>query len=580
MSVTLPSAHAGPGTDPPPTEFELKFSAAADAVIAEHKTGYQWGPVDELLQSELSEELGPNGTTRCKQAKGSGRAANVLTESNDKNIDLYLVFIHTPYTVAQFLRAAENRIGRFPNVRTVAVAAKHGGVWRVESIIEREGVGLAERIRSHFPLVQEGGVHLVKGPAITELEVPELERPDEEVFASAIASRPTLLDKLNLLANELLKLAQESGVSLDATVATDLLSCALSAQMLLFAGPSGTGKSTLARLLARFLTTDEMCGILNAKRGWGSPEDAVGYYSPLSEQFAQTSDTSVLTDLHEACADAVLKKGDSADSAPVPVLIVEEANLSVIEGYLAPVVHGLSSPSVPYLRWPLHAQREGALDTDDALNLPPTLLFGPWPRVFGTINVDANSAAPAHKVTARTAVVLLEPASFIDVDKEATRLALPRPDSLPSGSQAVPYAGDPESARLKCQPERLRELIQALATLLTNAGGDKALVPSIRDLYRSANYMAYYDLLTGQDTDPAVISRRAAENAILHFVLPQLSAEDFSRVLRNLTATVLEPPSTDADVAGGLLAPRIERLAASLEGALFSDTVDFWAALS
>ena len=126
----------------------------------------------------------------------------------------------------------------------------------------------------------------------------------------------------------------------------------------------------------------------------------------------------------------------------------------------------------------------------------------------------------------------------------------------------------------------VRGFLQALVGLLDEAGRGKRLVPSRRDLDRSINYIAYYNLLADPDADRSIIYSRAAENALMHFILPQLSAGDFSQVLRNLMDMNLEPASVDANTVGGLLKPRIERLSESVQGALFSDTVDFWAALS
>jgi hypothetical protein len=72
---------AGPSQGEP-TQFELNVSERADAIVAAGKTGYAWNPVDELLKQELDVS-----STRCKQANNSGRAANVLTESNDKDVE-------------------------------------------------------------------------------------------------------------------------------------------------------------------------------------------------------------------------------------------------------------------------------------------------------------------------------------------------------------------------------------------------------------------------------------------------------------------------------------------------------------
>ena len=44
---------------------------------------------------------------------------------------------------------------------------------------------------------------------------------------------------------------------------------------------------------------DEAIAVLEARSGWSGPEDAFGYYSSLTSQFAQTPDTPKLVALHE-----------------------------------------------------------------------------------------------------------------------------------------------------------------------------------------------------------------------------------------------------------------------------------------
>jgi energy-coupling factor transporter ATP-binding protein EcfA2 len=579
--VTLPTPEPGAARPaivlPEATDLERRVSLAADAVIAQGKTGYNWGSVDTILSRGLAAELGPDGTTRCKQANNSGRAANVLTESNDKDIDLYMVFARAPYSAKKFRRVAVDRIKRFPKLRTVAIAEKDkSGIWRVMSLVERAGVNLAQRIRRHFPLVGDGDIQIVTG-AEPQVTVPaEVEGADEELFAAAALAKTVRLDNAASLPDLFRKFASDSGVTLDSSVAVDLLACAMSSQMVLFAGPSGTGKSILARLLARFVTDDDRFRILEARRGWGSPEDAVGYYSSLSDRFAQTSDTALLTDLHEACTAGLL---GAPASALVPVLLVEEANLSAIEGYLAPITHGLSAPSVAYIRWPLHAQREGATDTEEAVSLPSTLLLGPWPRVFGTVNVDTNSPAPARKVTARAAVVLLEPDDQFSIDVEVSRLSSSAGDT-PTAGGGADWVGDPAAARRSMTVDRLKTMVTGFSSMLMTAGGKKPLVPSRRDVERAANYMANYLALVDWDGTDNADLHMAAENAFLHVVLPQLPADSFADVLQSLSKYELEPASDDETVRGGLLISRVRRLASLTDDVLFSDTIDFWAALS
>lgn len=561
----------------PPTDFELALSSAADGVMAVRRTGYNWGPVDRLLREKLRGPTGRDLRTRCKQTDRSGRAANVLTESNDKDIDLYVIFIRPPYTAEQFVRVARNRIARFPKVKTVAVAEQDAtGTWRVGQIVEREGIGLTPSLRSLFPLVDADDTTVVQTTFdATADDVPPVERADEDSFAASIADLRTEIADLNLLPQRFRRFAEDSGVTIDSSTAIDLLACMLSSQMLLLAGPSGTGKSTLARLVARFLTRDTSVGIIESKRGWVSPEDAFGYYSSLTERFSHTSETTVLTDMHEACAASL-----SQAPAGCPVLLVEEANLSPIDGYLAPVMHGLSSPSAPLLAWHLHAQRDGATESDEALSLPPTLLLGPWPRVVGTVNIDANSVSPARKVTARAAVLLLEPDVVLDVDAEVDRVrgrgaADPRPAGLGLG-----YLGDPRTALLAIERDVALDALQRFSDLMESVSGDVRLVPSRRDIDRSLQYMAYFVMLAQDWSSDVDVVGLAAENALLHFVLPQLPDHQFSEVLRALRNASLQGASEEPVVLGGLLQSRVQRLLQAMESGLFSDSLDFWAALS
>src|SRR6266849_424088 len=101
---------AQPTSAAPPSGVDKNLSGQIDKLMALGSTGYIWVLVDEALRNEL----GIDGLTRCKKASGSGRAANVLTESNDKDIALYVIFIISPYTVEQFRSVAPDRISRFP----------------------------------------------------------------------------------------------------------------------------------------------------------------------------------------------------------------------------------------------------------------------------------------------------------------------------------------------------------------------------------------------------------------------------------------------------------------------------------
>lgn len=561
----------------PPTELEQRISVEADRIIAEGKTGYNWAPVDELLQDAIDLP----GETRCKRANSSGRAANVLTESNDKEIALYLLFAQAPYTREAFARASEKRIRRFRNVRAVAIADRLTGTWRVRSYLERDGAGLVNDVESAFPLVEDSDITIVPD-TFEEEHGPALETPagDEDSFASFARDYSCDVSRAAELPTRFREFASAMGLDVDRSTALDALASVLGSQLVLFAGPSGTGKSRLARCLAAFFTPPDALVVIEARRQLLGPEDIAGYYSNIGAQFALTTDTLELLSLHELCLAA---SGGETD-ASVPFLLVEEANLSPIEGYLSPVVHGLSAPSAPYLRWPLHAHAGSVENEDLDLLLPPSLFFGPFPRLIGTINVDATAPAPARKIGARGLVQLLEPEQQLDATAIAKRLAADAVDVVGAADEvARTQIGNPDCARESLLGEILASLLQSFFALVESSVGPSSL--SHRDIERAANYMAWFWLLSEDDRGAVGednTRRVAAENALLHVVMPTLSSNSFVRALAKLRDgnPSLVGSAAAPDELGGLLAGRIDRLDMAVQGSMFPDSVDFWTALS
>lgn len=349
------------------------------------------------------------------------------------------------------------------------------------------------------------------------------------------------------------------GLSITPSTAADGLACFVSSQMLLLAGPSGTGKSSLARGLADFFSAE--VAVIDAEPGLIRPQDLVGYSSSLTgtEEFVGTAATEELLSLH-----------DTAGDDP-PVLIVEEANLSPIEGYLAPLSHGLSGLSARTVRWPLHASAvELPLRGKASVFSPPQLVLDPYPRMLGTLNVDASAPAPANKIAARGAVVLLEPPRLnVVVNLPPPGAHPPSAGSAPPGRGTVGNPTDPLLSRVTAGTDG--PLREALRQAVYDALGDARRV-SPRMAQRALMFQAAYEALC-QSAGGSLEqhrARHAAENALLHVLLPVLSPTDFTEAARRLVS---------ASQPNGLLHERLATL--RLDEADWRHAPDdFWSGLS
>ncbi len=340
----------------------------------------------------------------------------------------------------------------------------------------------------------------------------------------------------------------------------DVLAAALSSQFVIMAGPSGSGKSLVASALAAFFAPkDRRCG-LEASRLLAKPEEFLGYYSHLGgDQFMAYDQLLALLEL------------DAAQDGAPPMITIEEANLSPIEGYLSALVHGLGGLETTALSVCLHTQ-PGEVDSQvPDRKVPPVLKLAPYPRFFATINVDADSPAPARKVVSRACIVLLETPTFETALAAADTLVHPSVEDATGPAAAI--IGRPTIAfgryAITCSEVYQQALGERANVLREGLGMD---VIAHRQLQRSLMYMAWYVELSGETEPeqghPAV--EAAADNALLHFVLPSLPAAQFERALEAL----------DDGRRTGVLATRLARLRSVVTGQQFGPPPDFWGALS
>lgn len=363
------------------------------------------------------------------------------------------------------------------------------------------------------------------------------------------------IDELAPVPKEFSDFLAARGLAYDPLTQVDMLASVLGSQFLLFAGPSGTGKSTAARVLADFFVPPACSGVIDARPAWTSSEDVAGQFSAFANSYVEGPATQTLVSLH--------------GSSLTTVLTIEEANLSPMEAYLGPLVTAASGVSFEQMRWRLHTAGTSAI-------VPAEVLFGPWPRFFGTVNVDSTAEAPAPKVSGRACVVLLEP-SEVDVALSSTAAinAAPGTPATPPGAVVL---GDPRSAwtsyMLSGGTAMVTDALKPLFTVLEDSAGRGLNVVSPRDVQRCVLFMSWhFQLLEASVASglvPSADIATSAENAVMHYVLPGLSAEQFGRAVEPLGAVA---------AAGGLLERRLSRLTAGGES-IFGVSPDFWASLS
>lgn len=369
------------------------------------------------------------------------------------------------------------------------------------------------------------------------------------------------IEQITGLVDEFKAFATAYGIAVSDADIQDLLAAILSSQLIVMAGPSGSGKSLMASALSAFFAKKDHRARLEGSRFLARQEEFLGYYSHLAGQ--QFIAQPPLLDL--------LPLEASDDRNDVPIVTIEEANLSPIEGYLSALVHGLGGNESAELEFRLHAvDKRLATQAEDA-EIPARLRLAPYPRFFATINVDADSPAPARKVASRACVVLTETPSIDEALASADILTQPSIDEADGPASAI--LGRPSVAFSRYSTSGSNDYEIALSTrgkeLSTVLGTE---VISFRAYQKSLFYIAWFVELAGEGApdEGSDVLATAVDNALLHFILPTLPAQQFAKAVEGLEN--VDPSS--------VLTRRLDRLRAAVEGQHFGPAPDFWGALS
>lgn len=179
-------------------------------------------------------------------------------------------------------------------------------------------------------------------------------------------------------------------------------------RLVVLAGPPGTGKSQLVRLLAEFynqtLSTealDRLYLLQPVSPSWYSPASLQGGYSEVEGRFRETPFLTHLlrAELHyDECA--------RANTAPrLSFVCLDEFNLAQPEQYLADILSRMEAPvqSPQRILTLCRCNDAPGLERDITARLTPNL------KIFATINVDSSTHFLSPKVLDRSHFVRLCP---------------------------------------------------------------------------------------------------------------------------------------------------------------------------
>ena len=160
----------------------------------------------------------------------------------------------------------------------------------------------------------------------------------------------------------------------------------ISKKFLILTGMSGSGKTLLARIFAKWISTEEdQFAVVPVGANWTSSEFVLGYPDGLdSSRYVRTRPLDLIL---------------SALERPTKphFLILDEMNLSHVERYFADILSAIESPEESIF---LHGDSEDRGDVPPNIREFPQNLF-----VIGTVNVDETTYMFSPKVLDRANVI-------------------------------------------------------------------------------------------------------------------------------------------------------------------------------
>ena len=160
-------------------------------------------------------------------------------------------------------------------------------------------------------------------------------------------------------------------------------------QFMVFAGPSGMGKTAMTKLLAEALTgSDRRYLRIAVQPDWVDEKPILGFYNPITQTYVSTPFLDLLLDAIE-------------HRDRLYIVCLDEMNLARVERYFASILSAMESEDREIV---LHGI-SGGVKTVDGRVIPPRIKLPENVVFIGTINVDEVSHPLSPKLLDRANVI-------------------------------------------------------------------------------------------------------------------------------------------------------------------------------
>ncbi len=235
----------------------------------------------------------------------------------------------------------------------------------------------------------------------------------DEPVSAEFASERELIDHVeNYIAAQ--------GFSFPRNDIVNFYTCLKTGAIVVLAGLSGTGKSSLVRLFAEAVGVKDEFRLVPVKAMWNDDADLLGFYHPEEKTYSPTR-----------FLDAIVEAYDHRDR--LFFICLDEMNLSRVEYYFSDFLSVLEQGNERKLKlyseneWKIElehqreAPRNGTI-TEDELNYlernmrryPPELPVPHNVFICGTVNVDETTYQFSDKVLDRVQIIQFETVEFSD----------------------------------------------------------------------------------------------------------------------------------------------------------------------